>query len=111
MIIIEIDENQHKYYDTTCEILRLNELYEDFGCRPIIFIKFNPDEYIKDGIKNASCFRTHKKTGAMMLKIWMYEEWDKRLKTLKKCIENEIKRVSEDNKFIELFYDDNNLKE
>lgn len=46
-----------------------------------------------------------------MLKTWMYEEWENRLKTLKKCIENEIKYIPVDNKFIELYYDDNNLKE
>ena len=57
IVIIEIDENQHKSYDTTCEIQRLNELFTDLGDRPIIFIRFNPDGY-KDasGKKHASPF-------------------------------------------------------
>lgn len=51
IIIIEIDENQHRYYDTTCEEVRMNELFTDFGDRPIIFIRFNPDEYLDESGK------------------------------------------------------------
>ena len=41
VIIVEIDENQH----TTCENKRLMELSQDVGHRPIVMIRFNPDEY------------------------------------------------------------------
>jgi len=52
IIIVEIDENQHTDYDCSCENRRIMELSQDVGHRPIIFIRFNPDEYIeRDGKK------------------------------------------------------------
>lgn len=47
VIIIEIDENQHRSYDCSCETKRIMELSRERGHRPIVFIRFNPDEYIK----------------------------------------------------------------
>jgi hypothetical protein len=47
-IIIECDEGQHKTYDTTCELARINELYTDLGDRPMIMIRFNPDGYVDE---------------------------------------------------------------
>ena len=46
VIIIEIDENQHIDYDCSCENKRIMELSEDVGHRTIIFIRFNPDDYL-----------------------------------------------------------------
>ena len=43
IIIVEIDENQHTDYDCSCENKRIMELSQDLGHRPIIFIRFNPD--------------------------------------------------------------------
>jgi hypothetical protein len=49
VLIIEIDENQHIDYDCSCENKRIMELSQDLNHRPIIFIRFNPDDYlIKD---------------------------------------------------------------
>jgi hypothetical protein len=45
IIIVEIDENQHINYDCYCENKRIMELSQDVGHRPIIFIRFNPDDY------------------------------------------------------------------
>jgi hypothetical protein len=56
-IIVEIDENQHEYYDCTCENKRLMEIYQDLNYKPIIFIRFNPDQYIDNkNIKIESCW-------------------------------------------------------
>ena len=44
--IVEIDENQHIEYDCSCENKRIMELSQDVGHRPIIFIRFNPDDYL-----------------------------------------------------------------
>ena len=50
IIIVEIDENAHINYDSSCENKRLMELSQDLGFRPIVFIRFNPDDYIdKEG--------------------------------------------------------------
>ena len=48
IIIVEIDENKHNSYDCSCENKRIMEISRDLGHRPTVFIRFNPDEYIKD---------------------------------------------------------------
>ena len=42
-IIVEVDENQHKGYDDSCECARINEIVNGIGGRSLIFIRFNPD--------------------------------------------------------------------
>jgi len=48
-IIIEVDENQHRHgsdnYTPQCEIARTKNIYQDGGGIPIIFIRYNPDNY------------------------------------------------------------------
>ena len=60
IIIIEIDENQHISYDCSCDNKRIMELSQDVGHRPIIFIRFNPDAYMKNGGKIKSCWENNK---------------------------------------------------
>lgn len=49
-IIIEVDEDQHKGYDTSCEISRLNQLYIDNGCMRFYMIRYNPHKFYKGKI-------------------------------------------------------------
>jgi len=44
---IEVDENQHKWYDPLDEEKRIMEIYENAD-RKMIFIRFNPDNYIQN---------------------------------------------------------------
>lgn len=44
-IIIEVDENQHKGYDTMCDNKRTMSISQDLAHRPIVFIRVNPDKY------------------------------------------------------------------
>lgn len=44
-VILEIDENQHKSYSNKCEMTRMIQLQQDYGGIPIIFIRYNPDNY------------------------------------------------------------------
>ena len=61
VIIVEVDENQHTDYDCSCENKRLMEISQDVGHRPIIFIRFNPDDYTdQSGVKFKSCFAADK---------------------------------------------------
>ena len=86
IIIIEVDENKHSKYDSTCENARLMTISQDLGHRPIIFIRFNPDSYInnlKERIK--SCWDITAKSGLM--KIVNQKEWTNRLEKLKHCID------------------------
>jgi hypothetical protein len=44
-LIIEVDENGHRSYDTSCDNKRTIELFQDLGERPVFFIRINPDKY------------------------------------------------------------------
>jgi hypothetical protein len=43
-IIVEIDEHQHKQYDTVCEITRMIHIQESLGMNTV-FIRYNPDTF------------------------------------------------------------------
>jgi hypothetical protein len=99
IIIIEVDE--YKHTDYTCENKRIMELSKDVGYRPIIFIRFNPDNYIKDNRKITGCWR-YNKNGSMTVKECKKEEWITRLNTLSQTFDYWIENRSE--KIINLIY-------
>lgn len=102
-IIIEVDEDQHKSYDTTCEIARLNELYTDLGDRPIKLIRFNPDSYIKNKRKIPPLFKQDKKDNNLLLNN---DEWAIRSTVLKSTIEKYTKITDDTTVKVEyLFFD------
>jgi hypothetical protein len=43
-VIVEVDENQHKTYDSNCECARISEIVGGIGGKSIIIIRFNPDK-------------------------------------------------------------------
>ena len=105
IIIVEIDENQHINYDCSCENKRIMELSQDVGHRPIIFIRFNPDDY-KTNLKNiTSCWGLNK-NGICAIKKCKQEEWNERLIILKEQINYWlINTTSKLIEIIQLFYD------
>lgn len=109
VIIIEIDENQHTDYDCSCENKRVMQLSQDVGHRPIIFIRFNPDEYISsNNEKITSCWGITPKTGILKIKNNKADEWNERLSALKSLIEywtNENNKTEKTIKIVQLFYD------
>ena len=50
-VIIEVDENQHKSYEDSCECARINEIVNGIGGKSIIFIRYNPDIVRNKGVK------------------------------------------------------------
>jgi hypothetical protein len=106
IIIIEVDENQHRQYEDICENKRMMALSQDVNHRPIVFIRFNPDKYVNEEKKNVpSCFSITKATGA--LKVNVKKNWNNRLETLKENIDYWIEKTT--NKTIELvqlYYDE-----
>ncbi len=64
-IIIEIDEDQHLSYNTTCDNRRTMELFQDVGDRPLIFIRLNPDSYVQNDKRIKSVFTKSRKTGEL----------------------------------------------
>jgi len=107
IIIVEIDENQHMNYENNCENKRLMELSQDLGHRPIIFIRFNPDSYIKkDAKKELSCWGIN---GDGICVVKRKKEWKSRLKKLKDEIEYNLEEKNKSEKMIKvvsLFYDE-----
>ena len=109
IIIVEVDENQHNKYDCSCENKRLMEISQDLGHRPIIFIRFNPDDYVNiNNERVRSCWSITKITG--IVKIEHKKEWNNRLESLKEQInywtqpENKRDKTLE---IVQLFYDQN----
>ena len=105
IIIVEIDENKHNNYDSSCENKRLMELSQDLGHRPIVFIRFNPDSYINsEGVKITSCWRLNK-LGVMSIMKTKEKEWGQRICTLTDTIDYWIKNQNEKTiEVVELFY-------
>lgn len=105
IIIIEIDENQHKKYDCICENKRLMELSKDVLHKSIIFIRFNPDQYIdKNNNKILSCFSITQKTG--VLHVNNNTKWSERLRDLKNAINYWLKyKTNKIVEIIQLYYD------
>ena len=108
VIIIEIDENQHINYDCSCENKRLMELSQDVGHRPIIFIRFNPDNYLdKDNNNITSCWAIDGH-GISSIKKSKVNEWNDRLDLLKHHIQYWIdSQSSKTVEIIQLFYNQN----
>ena len=111
VIIVEVDENQHTDYDCSCENKRIMQLSQDVGHRPIVFIRFNPDEYINaTNEKITSCWGTTQKTGILKIKSNKINEWTERLVILKETIEywsNEENKTEKTVEVIQLFYNQN----
>lgn len=108
VIIIEIDENQHHNYDCSCENKRIMELSQDVGHRPIIFIRFNPDDYLdKNNNKITSCWSINKK-GICTIKKTKLKEWTVRLELLKDMVTYWLNNKSDKTiEIIQLFYNQN----
>jgi len=105
VLIVEIDENQHVDYDCSCENKRIMELSQDLAHRPIVFIRFNPDEYQKGDSTITSCWGTNK-NGICVVKPSKKVEWEQRLHALGETIEYWLKhRTDKTVEIIQLFYD------
>ena len=84
IIIVEIDENKHTNYDCSCENKRLMELSQDLQHRPIVFIRFNPDDYTnQEGEKIKSCWKLNK-LGAIQVMKTKQTEWEERTQQRKR---------------------------
>jgi hypothetical protein len=107
VIIVEVDENQHRSYDCSCENKRLMEISRDVDHRPIIFIRFNPDEYIITNTVIRSCWIVDRR-GIVMVDPCMQTQWNDRLKSLTDQIKYWIDPAHVTDKTVEviqLFFD------
>ena len=105
VLIVEIDENQHTDYDCSCENKRIMEISKDIAYRSLVFIRFNPDDYINSNqIKISSCWKPNKQSS--ILCIYNQKEWNNRLIILQNQIQYWINNKPEKMiEIIQLFYD------
>jgi Holliday junction resolvase len=104
ILVIECDENKHNIYEESCENKRTMELFKDFGNRPIIFIRFNPDGYNLESKKILSSFKMHKTLYVPVIRN--KKEWENRLNVLKEYMNKHLVIIPEKEVTIEyLFYD------
>ena len=103
VIIIEIDEYQHKGYNN--ELLRLNIIQKAIN-KKLICIRFNPDSFTKDNVKTSSCFKLNDKK---IFEVVKKDEFDNRLKHLYKYIKkyssNDYKLKKHNIKTRKLYFD------
>jgi hypothetical protein len=84
-VMTEIDEHRHTVYDNEDDMIRISQLWNDIGKKPLVIIRFNPDSYInKDGKRILTPWQ--KTIKGTQLKPDMIDDWNKRLKKLYKCI-------------------------
>jgi hypothetical protein len=110
IIIVEIDENQHTDYDCSCENKRIMELSQDVGHRPIVFIRFNPDDYTHENGKNISSCWGQDGNGICVIKKSKKVEWETRLQQLNYQIQywcDPLNRTNKTVEVVQMFYDMN----
>ena len=93
-IIIECDEKQHRHYkdNNTCENSREHQIQEALN-RPVVFIRFNPDEYLDlNNKKVLSCFNVDKKLGFNTIPKNQESRWITRLETLKNTVLKSVEK-------------------
>ena len=80
------------------------QLSRDVNHRPLVFIRFNPDDYIHNGVNVTSCF-TQNKLGYVVIKKSKQSEWEHRLSVLCDTIKYWIDHVTEKTvEVVHLFY-------
>ena len=82
-VLIECDENSHRYQSDICENKRMMMLFGDLANRPIVVIRFNPDTYKTDGGTVRGCFN-FSKTNTLLLNT---TEFKRRFESLVKTID------------------------
>jgi hypothetical protein len=99
IIIIEIDENQHRNYKNEDE--RMEVISKALG-RPTIFIRFNPDDYLDVNRNNVeSCFEKDKMN---IYRISNKYDWQNRLNSLISEIKKWINLENKTNKLLSVKY-------
>lgn len=71
-VIIECDENQHEHYDKNCEETRMHNIVFTLG-KPTIFIRYNPDSYNINGVKQRTPRKERLKTLVERVKFYLDE--------------------------------------
>jgi hypothetical protein len=101
IIIIEIDEFQHRHLTGRSERMRMNAISDFFSDCEVIFIRFNPDGFHRDNAYCPSCWgRTNKL-------LRRHQHWEMRLSELSSEIFYWLHNSSGDKLMVvRLYYDE-----
>ncbi len=83
-VVIEIDEHQHKRAGYLDEQIRVNEIFEALGKKPLTVIRFNPDRFNK--LNN----RLFSKTSTGSLEIMDQSRYDQAISELVAAVHQAI---------------------
>ena len=50
VLALEVDENQHKFYERDCELVRQAKIALSYGGKPVRFVRYNPDGFQVGGM-------------------------------------------------------------
>ena len=111
VLIVEIDENQHHGCKKTDDDERNMDLFKDLGDRPLVMIRFNPDEYLRDGVSRMKS--SFVRIGGIDRGFCVRDqiEWSARCDTLMDAIHEQLRLKIKENRtpdkalqVIKLFY-------
>jgi hypothetical protein len=104
VIIIEIDQDQHKAYNQSCENVRIQKIHEDIALRPLVVIRFNPDSYKSNNEIIRGCWGLD---GRGLNVIKHRFDWNNRLEILKGTFLYWLNNIPENIiEIVYLFYDE-----
>ena len=87
VVIVEVDEHQHKTNAPECEQRRMTEIFATVG-RPVVFIRFNPDDYVDaDGTTMESPWKTNPVNHRTEVPARCTDDWERRLARLRDSVE------------------------
>jgi hypothetical protein len=67
ILVLECDEDQHKYRSCECEQTRMINIAQSYGGTPVYFIRWNPDKYNSEtNCKQASMLQRYKVVGDLI---------------------------------------------
>lgn len=106
VLVVEVDENQHRDYDCSCENKRLMEISQDIGHRPLVFIRFNPDSYVAQNGQEISSPWKINRYGICGVTQKNAPHWSKRLAALKDQVTFWQDHITDKTiEVVQLFYD------
>ena len=96
ILIIEIDEGGHRKYDKEKDTNRTKIIEKCLDNYYLTIIRFNPDSYKDEkGNKIKSCWKISKTDGLLYIPDDKKDEWEERLKSLKKNVKKWVNNNDE----------------
>ncbi len=82
IVILEVDEDQHKHYQCECEQIRMINITQTFGGLSVFWIRYNPDNFKTDKkIIQISDFKKHQH-----LLDWLHLSFKRNMTTLSEVV-------------------------